>query len=105
MAQSCRIFFESNAGKEYYTFPKNIRVKGNLLLGELNHFGTLKFPDGRKLKGYDLFEVRIIGDGIYRLIYTHIGGSIIVLVCFRKKSKKTPIREIEKALGRRKNLI
>lgn len=105
MTQLSRLYFESRAKEEYYLFPREIQKKADLLLAELNRFGTLKYPYGRKLKGFDLYEVRVIGDGIYRLIYTYMEGNIVILTCFKKKTQKTPRREIEKAQNRMNSLI
>lgn len=62
-------------------------------------------PHTRSLRD-GLFEVRAKGqDGIGRVIYCmQIGKKIVVLHCFVKKSAKTPIKEMQIALKRLKEI-
>ena len=58
-------------------------------------------PHAKKLEN-DLYELRFEGDdGIVRIIYFfYIGKTIILLNGFKKKTQKTPRREIELAKNR-----
>lgn len=98
------IFFESHANKEMEVLPKQVKKAFVELIKELRIFGVLKYPDGRKVSGYDLYEMRVKVDGIYRCIYCYNQGRIVLLNVFRKKTRKTPIREIKKSIKRRSNL-
>lgn len=69
----------------------------------LEEFGLfLGMPHIRKLKGYnDLWELRIKhSSNIFRILFFNYKKGIFVLLhAFRKKSNKTPQREINKALN------
>ncbi len=98
------IFILNQAEKEIDTFPKHIRDRYWKLITEFETRGYLEYPDSKKLQGYDLFEIRILGDGIYRFIYCDHKEHIIILSAFKKKTQKTPVREIEKAIKRKNNI-
>lgn len=65
---------------------------------------ALHFPYSRKLTD-NLFELRSHGDTKIRIIYTRINESYILLHAFKKKTQKTPRKEIEVANKRRLTLI
>ena len=96
-----QLYIESNARKELSTFPISIRKDFGALIKELKAFGTLQYPDSRKLSGYNLFEMRVKKGEIYRCIYCYIKDNIVILSAFKKKTQKTPLREIQKALRRK----
>jgi phage-related protein len=106
MAQSTRkdILILSNARIELDDFDRDTKEKFYKLFEDLSYNGFLQYPDGKKLSGYDLFEIRVKRKNIYRCIYCHYQNNIIVLSAFQKKSQKTPKREIDKALKRKLNL-
>ncbi len=95
------VFIESNARKEFFTFPIAIRKSFLILIKELIAFGTLTYPESRKLSGYELFEMRVKKNGIYRCIYYYNKDNIVILSAFKKKTQKTPLREIQKAVRRK----
>lgn len=70
----------------------------------LEEFGLfLGMPHIKKLKGYnDLWELRIKhSSNIFRIFFfNYKDGVFILLHGFKKKSNKTPQREINKALNR-----
>ncbi len=99
------VYIESSAEKELALFEKSVRKEFVSLILELRKYGTLKYPEGRKIVGYDLYEMRVKDDGIYRCMYSYLGQDIVILTAFRKKTQKTPLREIEKALKRKNRLI
>ena len=106
MAQShCKvIYIEASAKREFLVSPEEVKEEFDLLIKELASFGTLNYPDGKKLAGYDLYEMRVSKNGSYRCIYSYQKDNIIILCAFKKKTRKTPLREIKKALNRRKTL-
>lgn len=99
------IYFQQNARKELLSLPKTVQEDFEQLIGELSTFGFLKYPDGKKLSNYNLFEIRVKRRDIYRSVYTYIENDIIILSFFKKKSNKTPNREIQKALKRKYKII
>lgn len=57
----------------------------------------------RKLSGMPLWEIRILGSDNIRVIYAiPIQNIVLLLHGFVKKSQKTPLKEIDKALNRLK---
>ena len=97
-------FVNENARQELLDLPMTIRPKAFALLDRMKTDGpNLGMPHTRALRG-GLFEVRAKGkDGIGRVMYcTQIGRRIVLLHCFVKKTQKTPAKEIEIALARKK---
>ena len=83
-----------------------IRRRAFALLDRMKIDGpNLGMPHTRSM-GDGLFEVRAKGqEGIGRVMYCmRIGRRVVVLHCFVKKSQKTPIRDLEIALSRKKEL-
>jgi len=71
----------------------------------LSQYGpTLHYPYSRKLTS-NLYELRSHGDTKIRIIYTYINGIYYLLHAFKKKTEKTPSREINIAKSRRLTLI
>lgn len=83
-----------------------LRSKITKQIRALHEFGlTLANPYLRKLSGTPLWECRILGKDNTRIICAAvIKGKIVILNIFRKKSMKTPIKEIELSLKRYKDL-
>jgi phage-related protein len=66
----------------------------------------LGMPHTRAM-GQGLFELRIKGaEGVVRVFYcTVVGRRIVILHQFRKKSEKTPRKELDTALRRMKEVV
>lgn len=100
------VVLDERAQEEINTFPTGIRARTYDLLVRMQTFGpNLGFPFTKKLVGTDdIFEVRAKSkEGIGRALYiTVVDKKIIVLCAFVKKTQKTPKKEIEKALIRKK---
>lgn len=64
----------------------------------------LKPPYIKKLQN-KLYELRISGSVAVRVFYTIVDGEYYLLHAFKKKSEKTPQKELETALDRMKELI
>lgn len=56
----------------------------------------------KKLKGFPLWELRIIGRDNIRVFYVPVEGKVLMLHGFIKKAQKTPLQEIKIALRRYK---
>lgn len=83
--------------------PTDMRAKLEHIVRLITEFGLdrIREPHVKHLEGR-LWEMRLIGrDGIARALYvTAIGKRVVIVRAFRKKSQKTPRREIELALRR-----
>lgn len=101
---SKEIYFESHANKEMSILPPAVKQAFVELLKELGNFGILRYPEARKLSGYNIYEMRVRNNGIYRCIYCYEKEYIVLLSVFKKKTQKTPIRELKKAKRRKTNL-
>ncbi len=66
--------------------------------------GFLKEPHSKKLKGYDLYELRVkLASNIVRLFYFHDNNKIYVITSgFIKKTNKTDKKMILKAINLKK---
>lgn len=64
----------------------------------------LKPPYMKKLQD-KLYELRISGKIAVRLLYTIKGGEYYLLHAFKKKTRKTPAREIKIALDRIREIV
>ncbi|MDD7427451.1 MAG: type II toxin-antitoxin system RelE/ParE family toxin [Sutterella sp.] len=99
-------FASEKARQELLAFPCSTRSRAFALLDRMRIDGpNLGMPHTRALRD-GLFEIRAKGrDGIGRVIYCmKIGREIVVLHCFVKKTSKTPIKEIQIALKRLKEI-
>ena len=63
----------------------------------------LKPPDIKKLRD-KLYELRIPGRTAVRIFYTITGGEYYLLHAFKKKTQKTPAREMKVAIDRIKEI-
>lgn len=80
------------------SLPLKERVKAKALIDFLSEKVVLNEPHSKKLSGYSgLFELR---PGPHRIFYCYYEGTIVLLHAFRKKTNKTPRREIEIAYQR-----
>jgi len=64
----------------------------------------LKPPYIKKLQN-KLYELRISGKDSFRLFYTIINGEYYILHAFKKKSQKTPLKELKVAIDRMEKLV
>ncbi|MGK0607265.1 type II toxin-antitoxin system RelE/ParE family toxin [Enterococcus gilvus] len=80
---------------------KSMLKKLFIQIGRLENEGySLNEPLSKKLKGYDLYELRPVP---YRIFYAaFIGDEFVLLHYFHKKSNRTPKKEIEEA---KRNLV
>ena len=70
----------------------------------INNGPYLKPPYVKKLQD-KLYELRIAGKVAIRIFYTMHNNEYYLLHAFKKKSQKTPTREIRVALDRTKEII
>ncbi len=94
------IFLDKHAEKELREFEEEVQLEFEAYLKILGLEGKLDFPHAKKITR-DLFEIRIKLRGEYRSLYAYIGKiNIIILHFFRKKTQKTPIKDLELARRR-----
>ena len=92
------VFYEP-ARKEIISWPAEIKKDLGSILTKLQKGESVGAPDSKAMKtvATGCFEIRLKGpDGIYRAFYilkTELG--ILVFHGFKKKTQKTPIKEIE----------
>lgn len=80
--------------------PK-LRAKAVRSIELLKEFGPdLPMPHARKLKGHELYELRVrFGSNICRLFYASAGSEMyLVMSGYVKKTDRTDQREVERAL-------
>lgn len=68
------------------------------------HGPFVKPPYAKKLQD-KLYELRISGKVAIRIFYTIFGNEYYLLHAFKKKSQKTPERELKIAIDRMKKII
>ena len=97
------------ARKEILTWPIEIKKDLGSILTKLQKGESVGEPDTKSMKSVasGCFEIRLKGaDGIYRAFYilkTEVG--ILVFHSFKKKSQKTPIKEIDTGKTKLKALL
>jgi phage-related protein len=98
----------AEVAEELDALPADMRARLEHIVRLIREFGLerVREPHVKHLEG-PLWEMRLKGrSGIARAIYLTASGRRIVIVrAFRKKSQKTPRREIELALNRAKEVI
>ena len=101
------IYWESNRGiAPVYEFIEKLeereqsKIYNSLEL--LEEYGPqIGFSHSKKLKGFDVWELRILGSNNLRIFYASIPGrSFLLLYGIKKKSQKTPVKEIKTAQER-----
>ena len=99
--------FNSAVTAEIEALPNDMRARLSRYVGLMQEFGFQALPrDAVKHLEDKLWELRITGrDGISRAIYvTASGQRVVILRVFIKKAQKTPMRELEIARQRAKDV-
>lgn len=96
------IIVDLRAKKEIQQFPIPVQLEILNLISVLEQGGMLDEPDGKKLSGRsNLFEMRIRYKGQWRVVYSYYSeNQILLLAAFQKKTQKTPLQIIKKAIRR-----
>ena len=103
-------FFLDHRGKnpvgDFLDENKNIKIKAMMIFHNITEFGLISvIPHIKKLSGLPLWEIRILGKDKARILYvSEIKDEIILLHAFKKKTQKTPMKEINIAIKRLKQL-
>jgi phage-related protein len=97
------VYFNSEVEAALDTLPRDIRAKFERIVGLIQSIGLERLPGSyvKHLEG-PVWEMRMAGkDGIARAAYvTATDWRVVVVHVFRKKTQKTPRREIDIALRR-----
>ena len=100
-------FLDAAVELEIEGLPDDIQAKLFRIIDMIEQFGlvAMREPYVKHLEK-SLWEMRMKGrDGIARAFYVTVSGQRAVIVrVFRKKTQKTPRREIELALKRAENV-
>lgn len=99
------VYFESHRGEKFikeFIDEQSAAVKGKYigLIDFLTEYGPFLSEKYTKKLRKDLYELRITGKEQIRIFYTVWQKEIILLHAFKKKTQKTPLREIKTALLR-----
>ncbi len=94
-----KITWDSTAKKEIRKYSKQVKTDFGYLIFRLQKGDLLTLPESRAMSilGRSCFELRVKDkDSIYRTFYClRIKDEIIIFHTFKKKSQKTPKKEIE----------
>jgi len=99
-------FFNRKVELQALSLPAGIHANLLHTLELIKVYGpAVGMPYTRKLER-GLFEIRARGrEGIGRCIFCDAGGrELVILCCFAKKSAKTPLRELQLARKRMKEI-
>lgn len=100
-----RLEIDHRAAREILGFSEEAQAKLAAILSSLEKLGHLREPEAKRVNE-DLFEVRVRVGGQWRAFYAYLGKTVIlILSAFRKKTQKTPEKEIKKALKRLKEHV
>lgn len=81
---------DMRANKEIQKFPRDVIAIIHAYLKELEKFGRLIPPCGKKI-GRNMYEIRVHHHGQWRTFYAYMTEEyVMVLLAFQKKTQKTP---------------
>jgi len=96
------IFYDKNALKELSGLKEEVQEEFQAYIKTLRQEGKLEYPEARKM-AENLFEIRVVYEGLYRAFYAYIKNDYIVLLhFFQKKTQKTPLKNLKLAQQRLK---
>lgn len=104
------IFFQSERGNypvDEFINDQELKTQTKIahLVTLLMEYGPfLKFPYTKKVTDR-LYELRVSGKIAVRIFYTQFNNKYYLLHAFKKKTQKTPNKEIKIALDRIKQLV
>lgn len=90
--------------KDPATFNKMYQIQEMLREnGKLIHSGEIKRKDIKKLKGTDIWQIRINDNRV--LFFYYASDAIVLTNQFKKKKDDTPQNEIDRAENRKKDWL
>ena len=101
-----KVIICEGADEEFFKLPLKVSKKFKVIIYLLEKDGYLREPEGKKIENSGLFEIRVRIQGQWRGLYAYFHSDIIIILrIFKKKTQKTPKKEIEIALNRLINLL
>ena len=99
-------YYSESVQEQILDLPDTLAARFIVLTRRMVAIGPNLGEPHTKAFGDGLFELRLKGaEGIARVFFcTQIGKRIVALHCFIKKSARTPLRELEVAHSRLKEL-
>lgn len=99
-------YYSAAVQEEILALPDTLAARYIVLTRRMVALGPNLGEPHTKAFGDGLFELRLKGaEGIARVFFcTLIGRRIVMLHCFVKKSERTPVRELEIAEARMKEI-
>lgn len=96
----------NNPVKEFLDANLKAKVKALRIFSNIEEYGlTFVIPHIKKLAGTPLWEIRILGEDSVRILFvTQKEKQILLIHAFAKKTNKTPLKEINTALIRLKEV-
>ena len=93
-----------NPVRDFLNENKLIKNKAFNIFSNIEKYGLISvIPHIKKMSGLPFWEIRILGKDKARIIYvSKIKDEILLLHAFKKKSQKTPLKDINIALKRYK---
>ncbi len=100
------IIWMGNSKADLSSFPKSVKTVAGTQLMRLQH-GLL--PENSRTMGSigrGVFEIKIqLSEGAYRVVYAMVvKGSVVVLHCFQKKSRRTSTSDLDIVIDRLKHV-
>jgi phage-related protein len=103
------IYYQNQQGKsQVYDFIENLELQNQAKIFNtfnlLEQYGfNLGAPHIKKLKSYNLWELRVLGNKNIRIFFiSTVNKEFLLLHAFQKKKQKTDQKEIKTALQRLK---
>lgn len=104
-----QVIWHSTARIEIKKFTKEVKHELGYLIYRLQKGDILNMPLSKPIPavGSGVSELRFKGsDGAYRVFYyLKSKEGILIIHCFKKKSQKTPLREIRQGMKNLKELL
>ena len=99
-------YYSADVLEDILALPDTLAARYVVLTRRMVAVGANLGEPHTKAMGQGLFELRLKGaEGIARVFYcTQVGRRIVVLHSFVKKSQRTPLRELDVALARMKEV-
>ena len=99
-------YYSADVLEDILALPDTLAARYVVLTRRMVAVGANLGEPHTKAMGQGLFELRLKGaEGIARVFYcTQVGRRIVVLHSFVKKSQRTPLRELDLALARMKEV-
>lgn len=104
-----KVIWHPSARSEIRNFPEQVRNELGYLIFRLQKGDRLDMPQSKPIPAVakGVYELRVRGSDVaYRAFYyLKYEEGILVFHCFKKKTQKTPLKEIERGIKNLKELL